>query len=96
MQLTEILDLAPHGPDVYVGVGPQYPWGGLYGGQIVAQALQAAAATVDEELAAHSSGPTSSGGATTPSRSGSRSTGSAMDGRSAPDGSWRARPSEPS
>ena len=38
----EILDLAPHGPDTFVGAGPRYPWGGLYGGQIVAQALQAA------------------------------------------------------
>ena len=37
MDLGTILDLADHGPDVYVGIGPQYPWGGLYGGQIVAQ-----------------------------------------------------------
>jgi len=41
MNLSEILDLAPHGPDTFVGTGPTYPWGGLYGGQIVAQALQA-------------------------------------------------------
>ena len=32
-----MLRLEEHGPDVYVGVGPDYPWGGLYGGQIVAQ-----------------------------------------------------------
>ena len=44
MDLRTILDLADHGPDVYVGIGPHYPWGGLYGGQIVAQALRAAAA----------------------------------------------------
>jgi acyl-CoA thioesterase-2 len=49
-----MFDLEPHGPDTYVGVGPQYPWGGLYGGQIVAQALRAAAATVDEPFEPHS------------------------------------------
>ncbi len=55
MDLGSILDLADHGSDVYVGVGPQYPWGGLYGGQIVAQALCAAASTVDDpELHVHS------------------------------------------
>ena len=46
--------LEPHGPDVFVGVGPQYPWGGLYGGQIVAQGLRAAAATVDDRFRVHS------------------------------------------
>lgn len=54
MLLSEILDLAPHGPDVWVGTGPRYPWGGLYGGQIVAQALVAAARTVDAALPVHS------------------------------------------
>lgn len=54
MDLNTILDLSEHGPDVFVGVGPQYPWGGLYGGQIVAQALAAAARTVDDELHVHS------------------------------------------
>jgi acyl-CoA thioesterase-2 len=49
-----VFDLESHGPDTYVGIGPRYPWGGLYGGQIVAQALRAAAATIDPELAAHS------------------------------------------
>jgi len=52
--LSDILELTPHGPDVFVGAGPQYPWGGLYGGQIVAQALQAASATVDDRFAPHS------------------------------------------
>ena len=46
--------LEPHGPDTFVGQGPQYPWGGLYGGQIVAQALRAAAATVPAEYLPHS------------------------------------------
>ena len=54
MELADILNLAPHGPDTYVGTGPRYPWGGLYGGQIVAQALAAAAATVDDHLLVHS------------------------------------------
>jgi acyl-CoA thioesterase-2 len=49
-----MMDLEPHGPDVWVGVGPQYPWGGLYGGQIVAQALRAAAATVEPQYRVHS------------------------------------------
>ena len=42
-----MLHLEPHGPDVFVGVGPRYPWGGFYGGQIIAQGLRAAAATVE-------------------------------------------------
>lgn len=35
MKLEEIFRLEPHGLDVVVGAGPKYPWGGLYGGQIV-------------------------------------------------------------
>jgi acyl-CoA thioesterase-2 len=55
MDLRAILALESHGPDTYVGTGPMYPWGGLYGGQIVAQALRAAAATVsDEHFVVHS------------------------------------------
>src|ERR1700742_149565 len=54
MDVRAILDLASHGPDTYVGTGPQYPWGGLYGGPIVAQALRAAGLTVDEQFAVHS------------------------------------------
>ena len=54
MLVSDILDLTDHGPDVWVGHGPTYPWGGLYGGQIVAQALMAAGHTVDEELPVHS------------------------------------------
>lgn len=41
-------------PDVFIARGPQYPWGGLYGGQIVAQGLRAGAATVDERFHIHS------------------------------------------
>ncbi len=46
--------LEPHGPDTYVGTGPRYSWGGLYGGQIVAQALRAASLTVEPEFVVHS------------------------------------------
>ncbi len=53
--LATLLDLEPHGPDTFVGVGPDYPWGKrVYGGQVVAQALWAAAATVDDQYRAHS------------------------------------------
>jgi acyl-CoA thioesterase II len=38
--------LTAHGSDAFVGIGPRYPWGGLYGGQIVAQALRAATETI--------------------------------------------------
>jgi acyl-CoA thioesterase-2 len=49
-----VFDLVPHGVDTYVGTGPSYPWGGLYGGQIVAQALRAASLTIGEEQVVHS------------------------------------------
>lgn len=49
-----MMALEPHGPDTFVGAGPRYPWGGLYGGQIVAQALHAAAQTVDPRYRVHS------------------------------------------
>ena len=54
MLLSRLFDLEPHGPDTFVGIGPQYPWGGLYGGQIVGQALRAAASTVEADLTVHS------------------------------------------
>lgn len=54
MNFDDIMALEPHGPDTYVGIGPQYPWGGLYGGQILAQALRAASATVDPAYRVHS------------------------------------------
>ena len=49
-----MMQLEPHGPDVFVATGPQYPWGGLYGGQIVAQGLRAGAATVEDRFGVHS------------------------------------------
>ncbi len=54
MQLAELMTLTPHGTDTYVGLGHRYPWGGLYGGHIVAQALRAAAHSVDDGFEAHS------------------------------------------
>jgi acyl-CoA thioesterase-2 len=50
----ELLHLEPSGNDAFVGTGHQYPWGGLYGGHIVAQALRAAAKTVDGQMVPHS------------------------------------------
>ena len=49
-----MMALEPHGPDTFVGIGPSYPWGGLYGGQIVAQGLRAAGLTVDPGVRVHS------------------------------------------
>lgn len=54
MSLHQLFDLESHGGDVYVGEGLEYPWGGLYGGHIVAQALRAAAYTVDGDQLPHS------------------------------------------
>jgi acyl-CoA thioesterase-2 len=52
--LSSLLDLEPHGPDTFVGASPPYDWGRIYGGQVIAQALQAAALTVPEARAVHS------------------------------------------
>ena len=49
-----MMALEPHGTDVWVGAGPRYPWGGLYGGQIIAQGLRAAGSTVDAAFRVHS------------------------------------------
>jgi acyl-CoA thioesterase II len=49
-----MMTLGPHGPDTFVATGPRYPWGGLYGGQIIAQSLRAATLTVDPALRLHS------------------------------------------
>lgn len=54
MDLATLLDLQAFGDDTWVGAGPRYPWGGLFGGQIVAQGLRAAAATVEPGLVPHS------------------------------------------
>src|SRR5512147_324521 len=49
-----MMTLEPHGPDTFIAAGPRYPWGGLYGGQIIAQALRAASLTVDRAYQLHS------------------------------------------
>jgi acyl-CoA thioesterase-2 len=48
------LELEPHGPDTFVGSSPDYPWGRIYGGLVVAQALTAATSTVDPDHHVHS------------------------------------------
>lgn len=52
--LVQLLSLEPHGPDVFVGISTPTPWGRVYGGQVVAQGLWAAAHTVDPEHRVHS------------------------------------------
>ena len=55
VEFRDLLRLEPHGPDTFVAIAARYPWGGrLFGGQIVAQATRAAAATVEPDRAAHS------------------------------------------
>jgi acyl-CoA thioesterase II len=54
LDFETMMTLEPHGPDTFVGTGPEYPWGGLYGGQIVAQALRAAGHSVDPRFVPHS------------------------------------------
>ena len=54
MRYPDMMTLDQRGPDSLIGRGPRYPWGGLFGGQIVAQSLVAAAATVDPAYRIHS------------------------------------------
>jgi acyl-CoA thioesterase-2 len=54
MRFADLVDLSEHGADVLVGTGHAYPWGGLYGGHIVAQALRAAWSTVEATHRPHS------------------------------------------
>ena len=53
-EFSALMKLEPHGPDVFVGISPEYPWGRIFGGQVVAQALRAAAHTVDPKFKVHS------------------------------------------
>jgi acyl-CoA thioesterase II len=51
----ELMNLEPHGPDTYVGLAAEYPWGRrLFGGQVVAQGLRAAFHTVSADRPVHS------------------------------------------
>ncbi len=54
LDLSNVFDLEPHGPDTYVGESPAYSWGRIYGGLVIAQALWAATQTVDPKYAVHS------------------------------------------
>ena len=49
-----LFEMANHGPDVWVGASAHYPWGRVYGGQVAAQGLWAAAQTVPPEFVPHS------------------------------------------
>lgn len=52
--LRTLLELEAVKPDAFLGSGPDLGWGRIYGGQVVAQALRAAANTVDPAFRAHS------------------------------------------
>jgi acyl-CoA thioesterase-2 len=55
VEFRDLLRLEPHGPDTFVAIAARYPWGSrLFGGQVVAQALRAASATVAADRQAHS------------------------------------------
>ena len=51
---AQLIDLESHGPDTYLGVSPVSPWPRVYGGQVIAQGLQAALHTVADDFHAHS------------------------------------------
>lgn len=50
----DLMDLEEIASGFFVGRSPNYEWGRVYGGQVVAQALRAAAATVDPTHRVHS------------------------------------------
>jgi len=52
--LPTLLTLEPVKPDAFMGAGPVLGWGRIYGGQVVAQALRAAASTVEAAHEPHS------------------------------------------
>ena len=54
LDLARVFRLEPHGPDTYVAESPHYPWGRIYGGLVIAQALWAATQTVRDEHSVHS------------------------------------------
>jgi len=54
MDLHELLTLEEVAKDFYLGRTPAYDWGRVYGGQVVAQGLAAASATVDPAHRLHS------------------------------------------
>jgi acyl-CoA thioesterase-2 len=54
LDLSNVFHLESHGPDTFVGETPQYPWGRIYGGLVIAQALWTAMQTVRTEHEIHS------------------------------------------
>lgn len=52
--VARVFELESHGPDIWVGESPAYPWGRIYGGLVIAQSLWAAMQTVVDEHALHS------------------------------------------
>lgn len=52
--LPALLELDTVKPDAFLGAGPVLGWGRIYGGQVVAQALRAAALTVEAPHRPHS------------------------------------------
>ncbi len=50
----ELMTLERVATDFFIGQTPQYPWGRVFGGQVVAQALAAATATVEKNHRVHS------------------------------------------
>jgi acyl-CoA thioesterase-2 len=52
--LADLLRLEPHGPDTFVASNLDTPWGRVFGGQVFAQGLRAAALTVDDAFHVHS------------------------------------------
>jgi acyl-CoA thioesterase-2 len=54
LDLSRVFELEPHGPDTFLGESPDYAWGRIYGGLVVAQALWAATQTVRPEHGVHS------------------------------------------
>ncbi len=49
-----LMALEPHGPDTFIGVSEPVPFPRVYGGQVAAQGLRAAAATVEDQYRVHS------------------------------------------
>ena len=54
LDLGGIFQLEAHGPDTFVGESPDYAWGRVYGGLVIAQALFAAVQTFQPAHGVHS------------------------------------------
>jgi len=54
VQLTALLTLEQIAADFFVGQSPDYDWGRIYGGQVIAQGLRAASLTVEAPHRLHS------------------------------------------